>query len=156
MFEIVSDKEIQKYKNLKKENIILPQRKTLYSAGYDIHSPFTFKIYPQGQVNFPTGLKCRIPTNMVLKIYPRSSFGIRYKTIISNIVGIIDSDYYNNSENEGHILMSLLNLGDRKVNISVGDAVAQAILEEYYTFPEEKIPTNIREGGIGSTTNKEK
>ena len=38
-----------------------------------------------------------------LGIYIRSSLGFKYNIRMCNQVGIIDADYYNNKDNEGHI-----------------------------------------------------
>ena len=84
-------------------NVKLPERKTKKSAGYDICVLESADIPPHGQHIFNTGLKVCMEDDEVLMIYPRSSLGIKKQLTLSNSVGIIDADFYNNPENEGHI-----------------------------------------------------
>ena len=154
-FEIVSDKELALCGFIAEE-IILPERKTKGSAGYDICSPYSeikVDIEPNYTIILDTGIKCKVPDGYVLKIYPRSSMGIKKGIVLSNTVGIIDADYYGNEDNDGHIRVALRNLGNEKVTITHREAIAQAILEKYYTFGDEV--NTKRVGGIGSTNKGE-
>ena len=133
-------------------SITLPKRATSGSAGYDIYSPVDFVIKPGETVKIPTGIRCRIDDGWVLKIYPRSGLGFKYRLQLNNTVGIIDSDYYY-SDNEGHIFIKITNDSNenKTVEIKAGTGFAQGIFVEYgITFDDDA--AGIRNGGFGSTT----
>lgn len=98
----------------------------------------------------PTGIKCKIPDGYFLQLSPRSSLPLKHWLIMANGVGIIDADYYNNPDNEGHIYFQLINLLPVPVVIKKGDCFGQGILMKYYTGEEDEVLTT-REGGFGST-----
>lgn len=98
----------------------------------------------------PTGIKCKIPDGYFLQLSPRSSLPLKHWLIMANGVGIIDADYYNNPDNEGHIYFQLINLLPVPVVIKKGDCFGQGILMKYYTSEEDEVLTT-REGGFGST-----
>lgn len=129
----------------------LPKRATKGSAGYDFYSPLDFTLSPNETIKIPTGIRARIDDGWVLKIYPRSSLGFKYRAQLNNTVGIIDSDYYY-SDNEGHIFIKLTN--DSKENktleIKKGDAFAQGIFVEYGITVDDDV-NETRNGGFGST-----
>ncbi|MFA5692649.1 MAG: dUTP diphosphatase [Acholeplasmataceae bacterium] len=141
-FEIIS-----KYQ---KENINIPVRATKQSAGYDLESAFDYKIKPNEIVLVETGLKVKLNSNEALFVYPRSSLGIKKGLILSNAVGIIDADYYNNKDNEGHIMIPLLNFSQKEVTINKGERVAQGVFQNYLTTTNDQVKS-IRKGGFGSS-----
>lgn len=133
-------------------SIALPKRATSGSAGYDIYSPVDFTLAPGETIKIPTGIRCRIDDGWVLKIYPRSGLGFKYRLQLNNTVGIIDSDYYY-SDNEGHIFIKITNDSNegKTVGIKAGTGFAQGIFVEYgITYDDDA--TQIRNGGFGSTT----
>ena len=87
-----------------------------------------------------------------LAIHIRSSMAIKRHLMLVNSTGIIDSDYYNNEENEGHILIALINMGKEEVQLEKGERVAQGIFSKYLIATDDDA-TGIRTGGIGSTGN---
>lgn len=131
--------------------IKLPKRATKGSAGYDFFTPIDLKIVPNTTVKIPTGIRCKMKKNYVLQIYPRSSLGFKYRLWLDNLVGIIDSDYYE-SDNEGHIFIKITNntLEGKTIELKQGDGFAQGIFSKYYLAKEDKVKTK-RNGGIGST-----
>ena len=131
------------------KDIILPKRATTGSAGYDFKSPITFTIKPKETIKVPTGIRCKMNEDIVLMIYPRSSLGFKYRLILDNTVGIIDSDYYN-SNNEGHIFIKFTNMGEKILEIKKGDGIAQGIFLPYYLTIDDEV-NDKRNGGIGST-----
>ena len=133
---------------LEKES--LPQRKTKGSAGYDFFAREPFVIPAKETVKIATGIKCFIKDGFVLKIYPRSSLGFKYRLSLCNTTGVIDSDYYNNPENDGHIYIKLYNPTCNDIHIKSGEAYAQGIFERFYLAEEDEV-TAERVGGIGST-----
>lgn len=128
----------------------LPKRKTKQSAGYDIESAVNVVINPGETKLIPTGIKVYMDENEWLGIYIRSSLAIKYGLILANNVAVIDSDYYNNPDNEGHIMMALRNTSGSPCAIKVGDRIAQGIFHQYYKVDGDKTDES-RIGGIGST-----
>lgn len=130
----------------------LPQRATTGSAGYDFYAPSDIILAPGETAKIPTGIRVRIDEGWVLKIYPRSGLGFKFRLQLNNTVGIIDSDYYN-SDNEGHIFIKITNDSNEGKNLSVksGDGFAQGIFVEYGITVDDEV-TAQRNGGFGSTT----
>jgi len=81
------------------ENIKLPHRATVRSAGYDFFSPISFKLKPGQTIKVPTFVKAQLSHGRVLMLYPRSSYGFKYRMQLDNTVGVVDGDYYNNESN---------------------------------------------------------
>lgn len=134
------------------EGIKLPKRATSGSAGYDIFAPFDIKLLPEETIKVPTGIRVKIEDGWVLKIYPRSGLGFKFRLQLNNTVGIIDSDYYF-SDNEGHIFIKITNDTNegKTVEIPAGTAFAQGIFVEYgITYDDDA--QGVRNGGFGSTT----
>ena len=134
-------------------SIELPKRATVGSAGYDFFAPLTLNMKPGDTVKVPTGIRCKINEGWVLKCYPRSGLGFKYRLQLDNTVGIIDSDYYD-SDNEGHIFIKVTNDSKRpwkNLNVLRGEGFAQGIFVEYgITIDDEA--AGVRNGGFGSTT----
>lgn len=144
--ETISEAE-QIYNKLK-----LPKRATVGSAGYDFFTPITFVIRPGETIKIPTGIRVKIDNGWVLKCYPRSGLGFKYRLQLNNTVGIIDSDYYS-SDNEGHIFCKLTNDSneEKTVTLDEGMGFMQGIFVEYgITVDDEQ--DKVRNGGMGSTT----
>lgn len=134
------------------DTIKLPKRATTGSAGYDIFSPIDFTIKPNKTLKIPTGIRCKIDDGWVLKVYPRSGLGFKFRLQLNNTVGIIDSDYYY-SDNEGHLFIKVTNDTNegKTVELKAGTGFAQGIFVEYgITYDDDA--TEIRNGGLGSTT----
>ena len=134
-----------------KDNPIVPKRATEGSAGYDLSSIETIVIEPGDIQLIPTGLKVRMPKGEALFIFPRSSLAIKKGLMMSNSVGIIDADYYNNSENEGHIMIPLINIKSVPVTILKGERIAQGIFLRYEKTSEDETENITRLGGFGSS-----
>lgn len=98
----------------------------------------------------PTGLKVKMDENVVLQLHPRSSTGSNCLLQLANQTGIIDADYYNNEDNEGHIFVPLINLSPVDIKIKKGDKIAQGIFVNYLTTDDDEA-SNERTGGFGST-----
>ena len=132
-------------------NIELPVRATSGSAGYDFKSPIDFKLKPGSTIKIPTGIRVEIDDGWVLKCYPRSGLGFKYKMRMANVVPIIDSDYYY-SDNEGHIFLKLSNEGEKDISINSGDKIIQGVFVPYGITYDDCV-NNTRNGGFGSTGN---
>lgn len=158
-FEKVSFDEFKKQfdleeKEIKKiyDNIKLPARATKKSAGYDFFAPIDITLKPQETVKIPTGIRVKMEDEWVLKLYPRSGLGFKYRLQLNNTVGIIDADYYD-SDNEGHIMAKITNdsYEDKEVSLKGGDAFMQGIFVEYGITIDDDVEA-IRNGGFGSTS----
>ena len=71
--------------------------------------------------------------------------------MLSNAVGIVDGDYYENEDNDGHIMFSVINLKEEDLYIKKGDAIGQAMFGKYLKADNDEA-TAIRKGGFGSTS----
>jgi dUTP pyrophosphatase len=194
---MLSERKFEKLSNIKID-IPLPKRSTEFSAGYDISiiHPYVYKLItekdmnisdawglvkeedgpifylPQDKTNyvFPTGIKVKIPYDKkeFLALYIRSSIGIKQGITLSNQTGIIDADYYNNPDNEGHIMVALTIperlIPDKEPSLFTTEynkarylqfdgptlRICQGIFLPYETVIDDDV-SNKRIGGIGST-----
>ncbi|MCI9380830.1 MAG: deoxyuridine 5'-triphosphate nucleotidohydrolase [Dorea sp.] len=130
----------------------LPKRATAGSAGYDFYTPVPIRLKPQETCKIPTGIRVKMDENWVLKCYPRSGLGFKYRLQLNNTVGIIDSDYFY-SDNEGHIFVKLTNDSKegKTVEIASGAGFMQGIFVEYGITTDDEV-TAVRNGGFGSTS----
>ncbi len=134
------------------DSLELPRRATKGSAGYDFFAPFAFSLPPNATIKIPTGIRVEMEEDWVLKLYPRSGLGFKYRLQMNNTVGIIDSDYFY-SDNEGHIFVKMTNASNegRTVEIAAGTGFAQGIFLEYGITVDDDAQ-GVRNGGFGSTT----
>lgn len=142
-FEIIS--------TYKDKNINLPSRKTVKSAGYDLEAGTDVLIEAGKTAIIPTGLKAYMLDDEYLGIHIRSSLAFKKHLNLINAQGIIDADYYNNPDNEGHIMIGIINFGTEDVQIKKGMRIAQAIFYKFLTVDDEILDDTIRQGGFGST-----
>lgn len=133
------------------DGIRLPARATKGSAGYDFFAPAAFTLKPGETVKIPTGIRAEMEEEWVLKCYPRSGLGFKYRLQLNNTVGIIDSDYFY-SDNEGHIFAKITNDTNegKTVEIPAGTGFMQGIFVEYGITVDDQAD-GIRNGGFGST-----
>ncbi len=158
-FEVISINQFNKdFKDTdtKYDDIIIPKRSTKFSAGYDFYMPYDLTIKKDEIVLIPTGIKAMLNSDEFLGIYIRSSLGFKYNLRMCNQVGIIDSDYYNNTSNEGHIFVKLKNEGNNDIILKKHDRYVQGIIQKYYIVDNEKEIEDIRVGGIGSSGRRDK
>lgn len=141
----------EKYKEHDCETII-PTRGSKNSAGYDLYSKEDINIDPGKKYLFWTDIKTYMMPNEVCQIYVRSSIGVKKGLVLCNQVGIIDSDYFENPENDGNIGVCLKNETNVTQTIKKGERIAQAIFMKYQ-IADNIISEDMRTGGIGSTDN---
>lgn len=133
------------------DGIELPKRATSGSAGYDFYMPFSITLRPGATCTVPTGIKFSVDQpGCFLMIVPRSGLGFKFQLGLANTVGIIDSDYFDNPDNEGHIMVRLVNRGPHVVHIEKGDAFCQGIIMPYFVTDDDNTQEK-RIGGLGST-----
>lgn len=129
---------------------VIPTRATKGSAGYD----FTVAedtYCPQYKVTYvPTGIKMQIDDGFELRLSIRSSSPKKYGVMLANGIGVIDSDYYNNPDNEGHIMFAIWPFGG-DATFKKGDRIGQGVIERYY-LTDDDVAEGVRNGGFGSTS----
>lgn len=140
-----------KYVDVYDNDIKLPQRSTSKSAGYDAYSPVHLIIPAHSTAKIPTGFKVMMEDDDVLFFIIRSSLATKKGIHTTNQVGVIDADYYNNPDNEGHCWICLENTSDKDFEINVGDKVSQLIFVKFNTTDDDEPLTDKRLGGFGST-----
>lgn len=141
-------------KGYENKNINLPVRKTSLSAGYDIESAEdtlipSFKIGMKPTL-VKTGLKCFMESDEYLMLTNRSSNPVKRGLVLANSIGIIDADYYNNPDNDGHLLFAFYNYFNEDLLIKKGDTIGQAIFMKYLIVDNDS-SKGERIGGFGST-----
>lgn len=141
--------KITKYQDIE---FPMPSRKTRASAGYDICIPEDVALLPHRLVMVPTGVKAYMQEDEYLGIHIRSSMAVKKSVRLVNNEGIIDADYYNNPDNEGHIMLALVNTGAEPLLLQKGERVAQGIFYKYLTTDDDAAAVKEeRSGGFGST-----
>lgn len=136
--------------------IHLPKRFTAHSAAYDIEAAedTIVPVFRPGvkPTLIPTGLKAYCQPDEFYSVINRSS-GAGKGLVLANGIGIIDADYYNNSENDGHFRVLVFNVSDSDITVKKGDRIAQVIFQKFLTVDDD-VATGERRGGFGSTDNK--
>lgn len=151
------------------KGIHLPVRATHHAAGYDFEAaedvviPSIWKQFFSRKINnehlvekkikpvlVPTGIKAYMGEDEFLQLANRSSNPLKRFLIVSNGIGVIDSDYYNNEANEGHIMFQLTNVGLRDVTIKKGERIGQGIFLPFLKADQDET-MGERKGGFGSS-----
>ncbi len=118
------------------DSIVLPQRATAGSAGYDFYVPAAVTFPKDASVLVPTGIRARMAEGWVLAIFPRSGLGFKHRIGLDNTVGIIDADYYGSS-NEGHIMIKMsctAHDAGHSATVAAGDGFAQGIFSALWDY----------------------
>ena len=138
------------------KGINLPVRKTRYSAGYDVEAAEDIVIPPYKPgikpTLVPTGLKAYCVEDEWIMLVNRSS-GPKKGAILPNSIGVVDHDYYNNIDNDGHFYFQFWNFKDEDLVIHKGDVIGQAIFQKYLLVDDDNAEGE-RTGGFGSTDKK--
>ena len=142
--DVKDDKELY-------ESYSLPKRGTKCAAGYDFYALFDYTLKPGEIMKIPTGIKVCMEDDDVLLLLDRSSMGFKYNVRMCNQVGVIDADYYNNSNNEGHMWIRIQNEGDKDYIVKKGDGMIQGIFIKYLKVDDDIGTEKERNGGFGST-----
>lgn len=136
------------------KNINLPIRKTARSAGYDIEAAedCILPVFNKGDkpTLIKTGIKAYMQPDEVLIVVPRSSGPKKQGIQFPHSMGVIDADYYNNEDNDGHIFIQCINIKDEAVYIKKGEPIAQAYFQKFLIVDNDNA-TGERIGGFGST-----
>lgn len=154
-FEIIAE-----YKD---QQLNVPKRATSGAAGYDFEAaetvvvPSIWQQQSKGKAPKPTlvktGIKAYMNEHEYLELVSRSSNPLKRFLLLANGVGVIDSDYYNNPSNEGHIMFQFLNFGYEDVTIEKGDRIGQGIFKPFLLVDNDQTEME-RIGGFGSSGRK--
>ena len=135
------------------KGIHIPERKTKYSAGYDVEAAEDVVIpsYKPGikPTLIPTGLKAYCQNDEWYMLVNRSS-GPKKGFVMANSIGVIDADYYGNESNDGHFYFQYFNFQDHDIEVKKGDIIGQVIFQKYLKTDNDNAEGE-RTGGFGST-----
>ena len=123
----------------------IPERKTKYSAGYDITSAGYYKIVPGGMITIDTGITAYMLENEYLSLHIRSGLAKIHRLSLQNDTGIIDMDYYGKQ-----IQLLVKNEGEETFLVKPGDRIVQGIFEEFKLADGDNAEGE-RIGGFNST-----
>ncbi len=156
------------------KDINLPVRKTKNSVGYDIEAAedtvipsiwknifANFSKFVKGDKEYleikptlvKTGLKSYFGEDEVLMLANRSSNPGKKGLILANSLGIIESDYYGNPDNDGHLMYAYYNFFPIDITIKKHDTIGQAYFQNFLKVDND-IAEGVRTGGFGSTDKK--
>lgn len=143
-------------KGWEEKGINLPVRKTAHSAGYDVEAAedIVIPMFTPGckPTLIPTGLKAYCMEDECYLLLNRSS-GPKKGFLMANSVGLIDSDYYENPDNDGHFYFAYFNCSDHDIEVKKGDVIGQVVFQKYLVVDNDNA-TGKRTGGFGSTDDK--
>lgn len=132
------------------EDVKLPERSTLNSAGYDFFALEDIIFNPESITRVFTGVKCELMPNQVLILANRSSNPSKKGLVLLNGIGVVDADYYGNPDNDGEIAFEFYNMLNEPVEIKKGEKLGQGLILAF-DKTEDDFVTKIRESGWGST-----
>lgn len=130
--------------------IPIPERKTAGAAAYDFVTPYDLELYPDERKIVPTGIKAQMGDGEMLLLTVRSSVGIRGGVVMSNTIGVIDSDFYSNPDDDGDIKLPLWNSSSKRVQYKAGDRIVQGFFINFLKVDGDSASAE-RTGGTGST-----
>lgn len=136
------------------KDIHFPIRKTKGAAGYDFEAAEDTVVpsFKKGMnpTLIPTGIKAYMLNDEVLYLYNRSSNPKKKGLILANSVGVVDSDYYGNTDNDGHIMFAFYNIKEEDIVIKKGETIGQGVFSKYLVTDTDNAEGE-RTGGFGST-----
>lgn len=142
-------------KGFENKNINIPERKTKYSAGYDVEAAEDCIVpaFKPGQkpTLVKTGLKAYCQPDEYYMLLNKSSNPFKKGLVMANSVGIVDADYYNNPDNDGHFMFAYYNFFENDIEIKKGDPIGQVIFQKYLIIDNDSA-TGERISGFGSTS----
>ena len=136
------------------EDIKLPERSTKFSAGYDFYALEDILVPGKGAITYvKTGVKVKLAEDEFLMLCNRSSNPKKKDLILTNGVGIVDSDYYGNPDNDGEICFAFSSLNETGSFIKKGEKIGQGIIQKFIKAENDNSSnsTAVRAGGFGST-----
>lgn len=154
--DLKGDENMRGFELIEGMNGELPVKATIHSAGVDFIASADIRIPAfrfKGEATLvPTGVKAFMQNDEYLQIFARSSIPVNLGLIMSNGVGIVDADYYNNEKNEGHIMIEFNNLTNKHITIEKGTRIAQGIFNKVLPVTHGvRVKNATRNSGFGST-----
>jgi len=143
-------------KGFEQHKINLPTRSTAHSAGYDFEVAEDTEIPSIGQSEtkkptlVKTGVKAYMPDDEALFLYNRSGNPGKKGLVLANSVGVVDSDYYGNPDNDGHIMFAFYNFFPETITLKAGERIGQGIFQKYLKTDNDTAASS-RQGGFGSS-----
>lgn len=135
------------------KEVKLPARATTIAAGYDFFAPEDLVVPATGLTEkpklLPTGIKAYMRHGEFLMLANRSSHP-KKGLLLANGLGVVDADYYENEDNDGHIMFAYWNVSTMPVFIKRGDKIGQGVFMPYLIADHSESPVR-RRGGFGST-----
>ena len=118
-------------------------------AGADLRSAEALTI-PAGERRLvKTGIAIALPAGYVGLVHPRSGLALKHGITVLNAPGTVDAGY------RGEIMVTLINTSKEHFEISVGDRIAQLLIQEVVQAKfllVDKLPDSDRgQSGFGST-----
>lgn len=148
-FLVVKDE----FRKFKEKEIKLPTRGTKYSAGYDFYLPNMLVIQPKSTAFIFLDVKAAMNEDEVLYLHVRSSLGVKKGIVLANTTGVIDSDYFENPDNDGNIGIALTNTTDKPILLEEGERVVQGVFHKFLVTDDD-MTISERKGGFGSTSHE--
>lgn len=144
--------KFEKVKRIK-EDIKLPERSTLNSAGYDFFVIEDVSLPAKAITRIFTGVKCELMPDQVLILANRSSNPSKKGLVLLNGIGVVDADYYGNSDNDGEIAFEFYNMLGVPVELKKGEKLGQGLILKFDKTEDDYVsnPYKTRSGGFGST-----
>lgn len=144
--------KFEKVQRVKDIEFDLPKKGSKYAAGYDFINPEEAIVEPYKVTYVKTGIKAKFPNDLALLLLNRSSNPKKKGLYVANGLGLIDADYYNNSDNEGEMCFAFTTFGDSPIKIEKGEKLGQGMFIKYYNisnFNADEV--EARNSGLGST-----
>ena len=141
--------KIERTKEAKKLNIVLPSYQHEGDAGLDLRSAQNCMIKKGMKQTVPTGIKIAVPAGYFGFIKDRS--GLASKHGIHTLAGVVDCGY------RGEVAVVLCNLGEEDFLIEVGMRIAQLLIVPVASVKVNETSldeTSRGENGWGSTGHK--
>ena len=134
-----------------REDVALPEYQTAGAAGFDLAASEEVVVEPGQVALVPTGLVVEVPPGLFLGIFARSSTPPKRGLMVSNGVGVIDSDYCGPAD---EVKIQVLNFTARPVTVRAGDRIAQGIFlpAPRVVWEEAAVAKSSSRGGFGSTS----
>lgn len=128
----------------------LPQYQTPGAAAFDFYARETTIIEAKSLGKIPSNLIIQTPTGYMLNVFARSSLAQKKGLLLSNGVGVVDSDYNGPTD---EILIAVYNFTDQAVTIERSERIAQGVLVKVESAEWREITdiSNENRGGFGST-----
>ena len=158
-------------KGYEDKEICLPVRKTKNSVGYDFEAaedtviPSMWKTvfanmgkFLKGDKEYETfkptlvktGIKSYFEEDEGLFLANRSSHPGKKGLVLANSIGVIESDYYGNEDNDGHIMFAYYNFFPVDITIKKHETCGQGFFQKFLVADDDNAK-GTRKGGFGST-----